>query len=308
MIYPLIYQLPKLSPIKINQNEITFDDQIQPKLLKYGSNYMIDNLPLLNITSSKHHTDMLPFNLPQSITPFKNQLNQTTMELIEILTLFNLIKKNQSFSSNVQPKDILTELETLFKIKIPSEKKASIVFHKFSEIDIDENIWINLIMGNINNIFSSVQKDGNVIIQLFSFQTKAAVDILYYLSSLAKESFIIKPSVISDVFDCKYLVLLNVTEVVPKINPVPKNLYLASLLSDDLTKLIPTIQNVNSILLSKKFISFHKFNTYISDNTIGGIKTQSLKKKQIENMDNWINTFTTKSDQTELMEKIISTK
>lgn len=311
-MYPVIFQIPKIDPIKIVTQDISFDDQIQPKLMKYGSNYLINEISTINIISHEHFKDVLVYDLSKWDDFFGTEkVSQTTIEIWEILFCFGFFKKENDVvtSHPSEMKSVIKAFNGISKTNMTVvDKKASLAFYKLSDIELEEGIWCNMVMTQLNDMLSSIQKKATLIIQLMSCQTKATVDIIQFLVSISSESFIIKPTVVSDLLDMKYLVLIGVSnDAIPKIPSVPNKLYLASL-TPDKSEIVQSIQSMNADLIPKKFFAYQKIKQYIENSLFGGIETMNMINKQEENKNKWMSLFTKANSMNGLLDNILNKK
>lgn len=308
---PIIYKLPKPDkPIAPDAKNIYFDAYPSPKLIKYGFNSMSEQLDLVELTKVPYYKAGLHFDFSRkgkdTIADSGNKsfaikdFDQTFAEFWEIITMFDLFKKDTSVLTSHEDtvRDIIKAYTTLNKSKnkldlVKGKAKADLVFHKLSDTDIDENAAIQLITMDLPKLLSSQSPGSNMVLQIFSTQTQIMAEIIYYLASNYEEAYLVKPSIISEIFDEKYLVLINLIAD-PKFN-LPKhrsNDFLSSLGLEPPTDFETSIQCMNAELLPAKFKKYYEIKAYLDTKVYEGATYQEMLADQDDDTDKWIATFT----------------
>lgn len=311
----LVYEFPQTHvTITKSDIQIEFETSPVPKLMKYGFNNMIDYPELNNITNDDHYRAGLNFDFerkdPESINSKGSSIsgtksfNQTFCEFWEIMILFELFNYKSIQTSH--PED-MTNVISAYNSIIDSAKKitvkpynkspADLFFHKFSDVDIDENIFTNMLMEDLDKLCQNQTTGSNCVVQLFGCQSQVTVELIYYMISNYEEAYIYKPLIVSDLFDCKYLVMLNLKKKFEKINTKKNNDHYFSKLFNDTIK-IPTemsnvIQCMNSQFLPKKFVSYGIIKKYLDTKVFEGATYHELIEKQNNNSKKWIDMFFT---------------
>ena len=310
---PIIYTLGKPDRI-IDNSELhfSFEETPSPKLIKYGFNNINETLNLGLITSNSFYKTGLLFDFDRddkdsfyakASIHFKNKnFDLTFAEFWEIIALFSLFNTNQTIVTTHGDTiaDIIAAYQKIYsnkaKLAVASGKsanKATLVIHKFSEIDIDENAVIQLIINDLPHLLDIQVKGASMILQLFGSQTQTTAEIIHYLSTLYDEAYLIKPTVTSDLSDSKYLVLIGLSDkarlTVPKH---AKDLYLNSIGIVTPNDLVATIQCFNSIVIPKKYRKYNQIKSYLDTKVYEGITYQEMIRAQNENTDKWLETFT----------------
>lgn len=311
---PIIYTLPKSDrEIKIVESEFYFDSYPSPKLIKYGFSHLNNQLDLKTLFSTPYYkvgqnfdferTDenSLSFQIAQQFGIKKFDLNFA--KIWELLVLFPLLDKNQTISVS-NDTDVVTVEEIIKmykKIKTATNKytvtknstSASLIIYKYSDIDIEENAAIHFIIKSLPKLLSSQTTGSNMIIQLFDLQTKTTAELIYYLSSIYNEAYLLKPTVIFDLSDEKYLVLIGLKK--PTVFKFPKNdanLFLYSLGLDNIPDDIVTIiQCMNAHLMPKKYNKYKQIKEYLNIKVYEGATYQDMIKSQNTYTKKWLETF-----------------
>jgi len=289
-----------------------FDNQPSPKLIKYGFNNINEQIDLIALTSVPYYKAGLNFNFEgnadKSISVKASNLfktkkfNQDFAEFWEILNLFGIITTNQNiYTSHPDTlKEIISSYQKLTKSKntlsvmeTPSKGKATTVIYKYSSIEIDENALIQFLINTLPNLLTTQAKGSNMIIQLFALQTQTSAEIIYYLSTLYNEAYLIKPIVSSDLSDSKYLILLGLKT--PTSFNVPKhseNIYLISIglqsLADNLSMVI---QCMNSDIIPKKYNRYNQIKVYLDSKVYEGATYQEMLERQHKNTEKWLELY-----------------
>lgn len=328
---PIIYVLPILDKIiKSSEIDINFGNYPSPKLIKYGFNSVNEQLNMLEITSVPYYRAGLNFDFDRndetSISNKAGNLLGTKnfdinfAELWEIITIFGILDQNQTIFTSIP--DILKEITNIYqkfsktqhkyKIEESSTNKlmdtsVSLVVHKYSNINIDENVAIQFIISNINELLRIQVNGANMILQLFNLQTQTSAEIIYFLSTLYNSSYLIKPTVTSDLSDSKYLVLVgfkNASQLdIPKH---PENLFLVSLGLQNIPEdIVIAIQCMNSEIIPKKYKKYSQIKEYLDSKVYEGATYNEMIKSQDENTDLWIKTFVNFDNISKLMDQAI---
>ncbi|XWV24994.1 FtsJ-like methyl transferase [Tupanvirus deep ocean] len=316
---PIIYALPKsdrnIEPSEIN---IYFDNHPSPKLIKYGFNNIGGQLDMVALTSVPYYKAGLEFDFDRkdekSISTkamifFKTKsFDQTFGEFWEIVTLFGLLRSDQtifSLRNNATITDVVDTYQKLsnnkYNIKISGGNfnaaqniKADLVFHKYSDVDIDENAAVQFIINDLSNLLS-VQKEGsNMVLQVFSLQTQITAEIIYLLSLLYTDAYIMKPTIVSDLYDTKYIVLMGLQK--PFKLTIPQhgeNLFISSLGIKNIPNNFDTvIQCMNAEVIPKKYKRYISIKSYLYTKVYEGATFQTMITAQNNNATKWLETFT----------------
>ena len=310
---PIIYALPKTEQlIEPSELNIYFDNHPNPKLIKYGFNNIGNQLDLIALTSIPSYKAGLEFDFEQdgkdSLSGQANALfktkkfDQTFGEFWEIFTLFGLLDTNQTIYSPKNSDTIkgvvdayqkITNSKQNINISNNSKSNAGLVVYKYSDIDIDENAATQFILDALPNLLSVQDLGSNMILQLFNLQTQITAEIIYLLNTLYVEAYVIKPSIVSDLFNTKYLVLINLKNKFKLVIPShPNNVYLSSLGLKNLPNNFETvIQCVNSDVMPKKYKRYNLIKSYLDTKVYEGATYQEMIQAQIINAKKWLSTF-----------------
>lgn len=324
---PLIYKLPISSKlIKFDDLKICYDNNPSPKMIKYGFNHINDDLDMIKLTSDVHYKAGLEFDLDninnkiiQDSTPEYKLINLKSgfMELWEIIMLFDLFNKNQSIYTNDTKtmNNIINTYKTLFQTNYEYNvtnkiaNKMTLVIFRFSDIDISEDSIVHFIITNVNNLMSVQNKGSDMILQLFGMQTQITTELIYYLSSLYNGAYIIKPMIISELYDCKYIFLTDLKQEI--MVSFPKELdrnYIFSLgLSNDASiyKTENIIQCINSYCIPKKYLRYHYIKKYLDIKVFEGSRYQEMVNDQEKNLKEWLITYTNLKKCSLLLNKVL---
>lgn len=328
---PIIYKFPKENnkAIQLSQPNFNFDTEPSPKLLKYGFNQAVEKLDLASIKNNSHYkaglnfdfdrTDALSINNKcKKIFGLDKSINCKLFLIYwEILNLFGILDSKISVSTTDQAvlKEIENSHQKIFKsklkftfVKSTDTTPVDLVLQTYSQIDLDENSWVNLIFNDLPILLSKQSEGSNMIIQLFGLCTQISVEIIYYLSTLYTEAYLITPLVSSGLSDEKYLVLIGfISKIKIKTTKINPNEYLAHINIGSISNSFNNIiQCANSELIPHKIITFNKIKKYLDSSVYEGIIYDEMIQKQNSNTDNWIDLFTTDKKKFEtILEKII---
>ncbi|AYV85068.1 MAG: methyltransferase [Satyrvirus sp.] len=314
---PIIYNLPKVEKyIEIADENIYFDEYPSPKLIKYGFNTINEQLDMVALTSNPYYKSGLNFdferNDKQSMKTKANELLKTKdfnidfAEFWEILNLFSILSTTQNIHTT--KKNIVEDVVNTYQKltgskksyivggpKMKPKEKVTLVIHKYSDIDIDENAAIHLIINDLKDLVSIQEKGANMVLQLFSLQTQTSSELLYYLGSLYNEAYLVKPIVTSNLSDSKYIVLLNLKEKnikLPKLPKIPTDAYLISLgIKSIPNDFLTVIQCMNSQIIPKKYETYNSIKSYLDSKVYEGSTYQDMVKNQNSNTTKWFETF-----------------
>lgn len=307
---PTVYELPTSNDIlEIVQDDIKFSKTPNPKLLKYGFSDLGDTLDFVELTSNIYYKTGLNFDFdrkdPKSIMikgieNFGNTFDQTFAEFWEIINLFDLFNTDQTIYCDRV--DTINSIVKFYNKKFKTTNKlsttnklnnVSLILKKFSDVDLEENLLIHLLVNNLFDLLHNQIDKGTMVIQLFEIQTKVLVQIIYYLSTLYESSYLIKPMISSSISNSKYLVL---TKYRGKnsffLKKIPDNLYLSSIIDSPIPEtLIAIIQCINSYLLPLKYFIYSKIKNYLDTKVYEGITYVEMIEKQNNNTNKWIDMF-----------------
>jgi hypothetical protein len=315
---PIIYALPKSDEIIEPSNlNIYFDIHPSPKLIKFGFNNIDDQLNILALTTTPYYKAGLEFDFDRqdensigtkASAFFKSKnFGQTFGEFWEIFTLFGILATDQTIFSLRNSEIIKDVVDSYQKISNHKEKynilggnfnaarktKANLVVHKYSDIDIDENAAVQFIINDLPDLLDIQQQGSNMVLQFFNLQTNITAELIYLLSMLYKESYLIKPTIVSDLYDTKYIVLLNLKQPFHLDIPShPSDVYIASLG----IKHIPNnydviIQCMNSDIMPKKYKRYTIIKSYLDTKVYEGATYQDFIKSQNDHTKKWLETF-----------------
>ncbi len=309
---PIIYKFAKPDKaIKIPESNFIFDTEPSPKLIKYGFNQTTEKLDLITLFENPHYKNGLNFDFDRTDkTSIKEKCKNTFGSKIEnyekfcacweILHLFKILNKNQTVMTDDSDIKMITQShQKIFKSKTKidfvgkkDKKSATLVIKTYSKIDLDENAYVHLLGADLSDLLSRQTTGSAMILQMFSTHTQIMAQIINYLSSLYNESYIIKPSVISDLSDEKYIVLVGLISATKFTYPKPKpNTFLSTI-----GILVPdtydnNIQCMNSKLIPDKFKKYYEIKTYLDSKVFEGITYTEMIRKQDANTANWFDIF-----------------
>lgn len=257
----------------ISMDKTILNDHPSPKLVKFGFNKTTDNFDIIGLTQNEHYRIGLKFDFDRSdkesiISVGKKVFNISNIDqnfciFWEILNLFGMLSLNQNILTDI--KNCISGIVSVFKKMtdskvtskvhetVPPKEKISLVIKKYSDIDLEEDATVDLIINDLKNIFSNLETGSSLILQIFSCQTLVMVELIYYLTSLYKESYIIKPMTSSDLSNEKYLVLCNLKKNA-KMFDAPKlssNTFISSFGISLPNYFTTIIQCINSELIPK---------------------------------------------------------
>lgn len=312
---PIIYYLPKPEKIfELKDNDFYFDDQPGPKLIKYGFNKTIEKLNFLDLTSDPHYRVGLNFDFErtdnESISKKSQKIFGTKIDenfgiFWEILNLFGMINQDQNIFTNI-PETIEKIISSHQKISgsknkigikskdgTSSKNKYNLIIQKYSDVDLDENAIVQLLLNNLPDLISKQTIGSSMILQIFSCQTKIMVQIIYYLSSFYEETYLMKPLTSSNLSDEKYLILLGLRQDTKiKFAKNSPNTYLISINIDQIDpKFEMLIQCMNSVILPQKFIYYYNIKNYLDSKIYEGAAYQEMIANQNDNTIKWLEIF-----------------
>lgn len=302
----LIYEL-------ISQNEkididVKFDTYPNPKLLKYGYNSSIDLLNTNFLNTDDHYKVVLNFDLDrtdkdslkvQAEKFFDTTLEKNFYEFWEIIILFKLLQSDQVIDTNNQSvmTQIINILNKIFKNKHKlnlNKGNNSLIFFKYSDIDLDENILTQLLCKNLPDMLDNLIVNGNLIVQIFDMQTNIMIQLINYLCTLFKEIYIYKPFITSEISNAKYLILLGYRTKISLIIPRRESEYINSIYDQPINNIISTkIISINSYLQPLKLYTLATIKEYLDIKVLEGATYNSYLNRQNINVIKWLEYFTT---------------
>lgn len=313
IIYDLSIQMD--NPVEL---DVLTDTNPNPKLIKFGHNSIGGKLDMMFIVSNTHYKDGLQYDFtnttPDSITTIGNKtfgittFDQTFAEMWEIFTLFNLFEKNKTVYSPEHTSTLqqLVDCYKVFNSKTKIEIKnnnPSTIFYKYSEIDLDENTALRFIMKNVPELMKNQEVGSALIVQIFDIQTSVSLQILYLLSIMYQEAYIMKPTIVPDISASKYLILINKkNKNILKFPTIDDNLYISSFGTFPIPEQYENIvQCFNSEILPKRYKQYIKIKNYLESKVYDGAIYQDLLNEQNKNSVKWIDTFGKTENLSELL-------
>lgn len=244
-----------------------------PKLFKYGNSSLEPDAEYLSITSKPEYADKLPFHPPTFVQQVESKLkvqgiNKAFIELYEIGTIFKL----GSMVSNIKLNPNLNKL-------LPKSKDTYV--HYLGNVATDESFVVSEVLNNLKHVLS------NAVFQVSTTMTEPSAQLIYYLASLCENLYIYKPTIIADLHDTKYLIMVNI-HTVPKIDIKGSVLSLGIDIPENVESMI---QCMNLRLLSRKVQAYDDIKEYLTYGIPDGAMKRSLETIQDKNANNWLNTF-----------------
>ncbi|AGD92433.1 putative FtsJ-like methyltransferase [Megavirus lba] len=310
---PIIFMVPAIDLIQIDDSNLIYDFQPSPKLIKYGFNNINEQLDIMSLTSNPYYRVGLNFdferNDDQSITKIGSKFfnydkfDKTYAELWEIISNFKLLDNNKSISTSHT--ETITNIATNYQklrannkkydiVDIESDKKVDLIIDKISDVDIDENAVVQYILLKLHKYLEKQSIGSSMVLEMFGTQTQVTIELIYYLSSLYTQAYIIRPIISSDFSDEKYLVLINLREknIFPKIIS-SDDTYIVSLNVPKIpTSLTSIVQCINSYIMPKKYNRYKIIKNYLDTKVYEGATYQDMINAQNKNTQNWMDIYT----------------
>ncbi|MEM0354102.1 MAG: hypothetical protein QXW79_00835 [Thermoplasmata archaeon] len=325
---PLIYPLPIVDDnIKIEKDIIHFDILPAPKLIKYGFNSYLENFDPVDLISVPNQRAIFNYDFlrkdEQSMAFLAIQklgaknFDQIFAEFWEIIMMFEFFEKDQTILTNYQDtlhniigtyKKLLGKRRNIKLLKDGRGNNISLVIYKFSEIDLEENAFIHLLINILPKLLSGQKKGSSMVLQIFGLQTEIMVELIYYLCSLYHNCYIMKPSVSSDLSNNKYLILISLKKPIKISLPkFPSDHYLISIgFSSSLpVSFTSVIQCMNSEFISRKLKKYHEVKKFIESKIYEGATYQDLIIRQNENAEKWFELFGDPKKVRKIFEEIV---
>lgn len=306
---PIIYKLPRpTEALQLLNDNIFYDTYPSPKLIKYGFNYLSDQLNMVELTSTPYYKTGLEIDFDrvdkdsissQAAKIFTtNKFSRTFAEFWEILTIFGLLEGNQNIYSNTPDvvNDIISSYQSIRKSKnslTTSKGKSTLVLYKYADTDIDENAATEIIVNELPKLVSNQTKGASMILQLFGLQTQITAEIMYYLASLYEEAYIVKPVATSDLSNNRYIVLIKLRNQINITLPSKMgDQYLVSIGANPPQDFETPIQCMNSITVPNKYKKYYAIKAYLNTKIYEGPLYQEMIKNQNSQAGKWIAEFT----------------
>lgn len=275
--------------------------------------------------SNTYHRVVLDFNLERTdkdsmkskaVNIFKTKsFDQSFAEFWEILNLFGILKTTQNIYSNypdtinhiIDVYQTITKTKNKYSVSNKLNIKTTLIICKYSDLNLEENASIQLLIDELPELINTQSAGTNMILQLFGIQTQTMVELIYYLSTLYNQSYLMKPLVTSNLSDSIYLVLLDFKNKINiNVPKHPKNSYLLSLFTDELPNtMITTIQCINSSMMLHKYKIYNEIKSYLDTKVYEGASYDEFIKRQNDNINKWFETFTDISDMKKILDQSI---
>ena len=334
---PIIYELPIINEIiNLDSNKFHYEPDPSPKLIKYGYNTINEQIDIASITTIPQYRASLRFDFQNedennmtsilSKTFLINKVDATFAEFWEILTLFGFFETELNIATNhpeiieniVKAYQSITGEKNQYEIiSIKSNKKKNdkiktLVIFKYSdsEIDLDENAAIDIILDNLNVLLDLQNQGSNMILQLFDLQTQTSIELIYYLCSLYERAYLFQPLSTFDLSDSKYIIITGMKNInsIAKftLNKNNDDLYLISFgiqnISHEMTMII---QCMNSYIIPRKYIKYKQIEDYLSKKVYEGATYNEMITIQKTNSKNWIELFSNIQNTRKMIDQII---
>lgn len=308
-------------PVVLDVTKFVFDSSPNPKLIKYGFNNINEKLPIESLTSIPQYAAGLNFNFDQDFSKDKTikslgikMLDQAFAEIWELVVMWRLLdaeKSNSPFVIATNQPEIMQDIADVYaktsKLKYKVEqlnKKANLVVVKNSDINIDENTVLSMLINQLPGLMKTQTKGSNMVLQIYAIQTQATVELINWLRSVYQEAYIARPSVESNLSDSKYLVLINLLDEIsfPKIQTES---YVSSFGTVIPEQVISTIQCCNADLIPLKYRMYTRIKEFLDTKVYEGSSYQELIQQQQANHQEWMDTRFDFQKMQELLDKVI---
>lgn len=331
-MHPVIYKLPDVSDSKIDLKEenLSYDVYPSPKLIRLGYNTILASLNIPYITSNPYHTTGLLFDLDRTDkdsmeAAVKKAFGLKKIDLKTFCPLWEIIsfiegyigskKKSVDVFTNVS--DIVEEVTAAHKkihkgntynvVDSKHKKSVDLVYYHFSSVELDENAYVHLLCQEIVTLLKKQDVGSSMILQVFDINTDILAELIYLMSSFYKETYIMKPSVISDLSDEKYLICLQM-QTVPKLPSLSMkdNMYLS-----DISISVPEVFNyalqcLNADLIPRKLNTYSEIKKYVDSKIYEGVTHNDMIDQQNRNVKEWISTYASPKSVEKLIEAELS--
>lgn len=314
----VVYALPRIEPIDLAMVKPLFTSQAPPRLIKYGFNNIGNQLDLLALTSNPFYKSGLQFDLTRTDpSSFSNQVSKqfhidnaklitpAFTELWEIMALFDLFKTLTTSVTYSQHAAVTLNLiantylamtkakgKSTHTITDSNKGGSQLAVCWYANIDIEEGARVLKLGLELASALEQLATGGSLIIQLFNLHTQPTAEIITLLASCFDNAFIVRPSTVSDLSSCKYLVLQGLIAPVQGLPALAtSDLYLQSL---GLTVPLPistSIQCINSFLVPYAYSRYNIIKAYLDLKVYEGATYQEFIQAQNANTIDWLTTF-----------------
>ena len=300
---PVIYQLPSINKIIVENENVRHHINAAPGLLKYGYNYIDSDMDLMSFSSNSNYKSALDISYDRvdenSIEYVINNTfglsdpSVTDMELWEIFSLFDLVKKGCKISCQIAP-DVDKLVESYSKYHhiddvkyIPESNKVNLAIFATTHIAVDESAHTQLILSLISK--SNLEKNGSMIVQLFGPSTAPTVQLAAFLTGYFDFAYVIKPTITSEIAQYIYLVLIKSKEPLPSL---PSNLlHVPNYISDIGINVPAPIDSVFvcliSQLITKRHARYNTIKSFLSSKLYEGDAYDEYKSFQDKLVEYW---------------------
>lgn len=324
---PIVYALPSQHTYPFDPTQIQVDSNPSPRLIKYGFNIISEGINIMTLTANPYYTTGLSFDFTrdddQSIVTkasksigIKN-LSRAIAELWEVFTVFKLGESDKKIYTNI-PKGIeiilnaqqkLSKTKDSHQIISTSDRKsksmtADLVIMGYSDVDLDENAVVRLIIQDLENVLNLQIEGSSMILQIFGLQTAIQVELITYLATMYREVYIYRPVVANDLSQVKYLVLINFQvdpdlsskiewsgKIYDGIKGKKDDLYLTSIGIRVPESFSSVIQCLNGQLLPELFAKYNSIGKYLEAKIFEGSVYREMIDNQNRHTDEWLDTF-----------------
>lgn len=316
-MYPIIFSVNK-TPLDVDNIQYMYSNYPSPSLIKYGFNTIENELNILKLTSNENYANALEYGfannnkstIEMGNNTFKiKNFDKEFAESYEISKLFNLIKNNSKIGTNVHSfNNVLKSLKIDATVnELNKKNKIDLLFLRFSDIDLDENSLIHLLIDNLISNCNNISVGGNIVCQLFSCQTDISAQLITFLASKFEECYLVKPMIVSNLSDCKYIVLKNLLNTIklPNSTSNSDSKFINSINVKVLPSIADTIQCMNSVIFPKKIERYNIILSYLDSKVYEGATYQDFIDDQLLNITKWIETYNGNVDMNKIIDESI---
>lgn len=295
---PIIFRIsPTNTQLKIIPSEIKYSDKLNSQLIKYGFNQSENNMDIAGLMENKYYRNGL--NLDTFIMPLINA------QITEITKLFDLVKPK----INVYIDDVKLVKSLFDNADNKSKKDYQLVIKIYSTSnpsEINEQSYLQILANDLKSLLDMQKEGSSMIIQMGDIKTLPMAQIVYYLSTLYTESYLIKPVTSNELSSERYLVLLNLKTktVFPTIKT---DSYINSFINEPIPNNVNTaIQCFNSRVMALKLFSYERIKKYLDEKVYEGSLYQDMMKKREIRTTDWKDKYMSSKNLSSYLDELIN--
>ena len=289
---PLVYPLPHVADPITKWQPVTCERPPRP-LLKYGYTTQ-SSIDYVTITTGEYYTASLDVYLDtESIQRIKeatgmDKVTTASVELWEIGSLSDLWKNVKRVLAP-GARSVMTDIARAngHKWSISDEDgNADLAVYRYTNDPIEETTCLQAITEVLPGLFNGLAKGGKLVIQLARLSTTAMAELITFLASHFQESYLIRPAILSAIYDGCYFVGKDYRGSASKIQGIDGCLH--SLGIEVPEEIDRTMACLAGRLVPARYRQYYRTKSYLDGGLYNTDRADMYKKQREGHLSRWI--------------------